>query len=615
MIRHVPPPAEPRKPLLESEAAPRARAARAAAPAGRVAAGETLRVVVLLRSRPLPSDHPLAHEAHPDRMPHERRRLEPHEVAELQRPADADVAAVVAFAQAAGLRVVESSAVRHDVVLEGTVSAVEAAFGLELLRFPTPAHGHRRGHHGPVHLPEALHPVVESVLGLDDLPLGRPRVPARVPRKDGLLWPREAAEAYRFPAGAGGAGRRIAIVSFGGGFHVSDLRAYFERTVAGHAPRVRVVAVGGAKNTPLATRVLRRFVRDFEAGTEGTVLAERYGADLDRALGTFETTMDVEIAGALAPRAEIDVYLAENTPAAWYAAIHAALGEAGGLDPGAPAAHRRPDVLSISWGNPESHWKANRMWPIHRALELARHHGVTVCCASGDFGSLGAPPEPGEALLAGVSFPASSPATLAVGGTRLDRAGGGRHPVDIAWNATWGGVHMASGGGVSGLFALPAWQQEEAAVPDPRDLAPGVWLSQQVHPQGFRGRGLPDVAACADGATGYRIRVGGVETVGGGTSAATPLWAALVALLCEELGHPLGWLNPVVYRPGLRGGFRDVTRGDNDVGGGVPSFRAGPGWDAVSGLGAPDGEALLAALRPGGGAPPAHPRTRGGRAA
>lgn len=238
------------------------------------------------------------------------------------------------------------------------------------------------------------------------------------------------------------------------------------------------------------------------------------------------------------------------------------------------------------------------MWAIHRALELAAHHGTTVCCASGDFGSLGAPP--GEAALPGVSFPASSPYALACGGTRL-RLRRGRLAEETAWNGAWAGARMASGGGVSGLFPLPEWQRR-AGVPAPRDLASRVWISRQVaRPQSFRGRGVPDVAANADGDSGYRIRVGGVDTPGGGTSAAAPVWAALVALLAEELGRPLGWINPLAYRAELRAGFRDVTRGDNDV---SPRrlgfFRAGPGWDAVCGLGSPDAEPLLRALRPPG---------------
>ena len=590
-----------RHPVIESEALPRlepaafgaAGAKTLAAGAARVPSQKRLRAVLVLRSRPLAPDHPLWHRTAATLRPHERGRLSRSDLETLQAAEPGDVAAVRAFARRAGLRVVESSRVRHDVVLEGTAAAFEAAFHLELEHFSTPR-GRRRGHRGPAHLEARLKDVVESVLGLDELPLARRGLPSRAARGE-LLWPREVAEAYRFPRGRG-RGQKIAVLSFGGGFHAADLEAYFAKAVSGTPPRVRVASVLGARNAPLEAPKLRRFVSDFQARVDAATLAKRYGADLETALDTFETTMDVEIAGALCPEAELEVWFAPDTPAGWYAAIHAALGQAGAFDPRSRRSPRPPTVLSISWGNVESQWKANRMWAIHRALELCRHHATTVCCASGDFGSLGSPP--GKAALPGVSFPASSPYALACGGTRL-RLRRDRVAEETAWNSEWGGVRMASGGGVSGLFPRPDWQRR-AGLPDPRRLGSPLWISGQVaRPSRFRGRGVPDVAANADGDSGYRIRVGGVDAVGGGTSAATPLWAALVALLAEELGHPLGWLNPLAYRAELRPGFRDVTRGTNDVSRRpLGFFRAGPGWDAVTGLGSPDAEGLLRALRP-----------------
>ena len=582
-----------RHPVIESEAAARPHEGARPNRALRVAGAKRLRVVLVLRTEPLPARHPLVARTAPGLWPHERGRLERSEIAELQCADPSDVAAVRAFARGAGLRVVESSRVRHDVVLEGTAADLERAFHLELEHFST-HRGQRRGHRGPAHLPTRLKDVVESVLGLDELPLSRRALPAAAPARRDLFWPREVAEAYGFPRGRG-RGQKIAVLCFGGGFHKSDLESYFARAVPGAGPRVRVASLMGARNGPLEKAKLRRFATDFNARMDSATLAKRYGADLQAALETLETTMDLEIAGALCPEAELEAWFAPDTPAGWYAAIHAALGEAGGLDGrGRRSRGVPPTVLSISWGNIESEWKANRMRAIHRALELCRHHGTTVCCASGDFGSLGVPA--GEAPLPGVSFPASSPYALACGGTSLRLVGGRLR--ETAWNSVWGGVRMASGGGVSGLFPQPDWQRR-AGVPDPSALPSPVWISGQVvRPSRFRGRGVPDVAANADGDSGYRVLLGGVETVGGGTSAATPLWAALVALLAEELGHPLGWLNPLVYRAALSTGFRDVTKGTNDV---SPSplgfFRAGPGWDATTGLGSPDVGGLSRALR------------------
>jgi kumamolisin len=136
---------------------------------------------------------------------------------------------------------------------------------------------------------------------------------------------------------------------------------------------------------------------------------------------------------------------------------------------------------------------------------------------------------------------------------------------------------------VSRTFPLPAYQ-----------ASAGVQVQADT---GQPGRGVPDVAANADPTTGYQIRVDGQEIVLGGTSAVAPLWAALVCRLVQALGAPLGPPHQALYRgagPGVAPpGFRDVTIGSNGA------YDAAPGWDPCTGLGTPDGTALLAALRSG----------------
>jgi kumamolisin len=103
---------------------------------------------------------------------------------------------------------------------------------------------------------------------------------------------------------------------------------------------------------------------------------------------------------------------------------------------------------------------------------------------------------------------------------------------------------------------------------------------------------VPDVAAVADPATGYRVRVDGQEMVIGGTSAVAPLWAALVARLAQGTGRPMGLLQPTLYGlGGSTGAFRDITVGGNGA------YSASAGWDPCTGLGVPVGEVLLTALR------------------
>jgi kumamolisin len=133
---------------------------------------------------------------------------------------------------------------------------------------------------------------------------------------------------------------------------------------------------------------------------------------------------------------------------------------------------------------------------------------------------------------------------------------------------------------VSELFARPSYQ---SATPVP------------VAPNQFVGRGVPDVAGDADPATGYAVLVDGANAAYGGTSAVAPLWAGLVARINQSLGVPVGFVNPLLYRPSAASGFHDVTAGNNG------GYSAGPGWDPCTGWGSPDGTRLLAALR---GTPP-----------
>jgi kumamolisin len=134
----------------------------------------------------------------------------------------------------------------------------------------------------------------------------------------------------------------------------------------------------------------------------------------------------------------------------------------------------------------------------------------------------------------------------------------------------------ATGGGVSEIFALPSYQQG-ANVP--------------TAPNGFAGRGVPDVAADADPNSGYSIVIDGQTAVVGGTSAVAPLWAGLLACINQSLGKNVGYVNALLYASTVPSTFHDITSGSNG------DDSAGPGWDVCTGLGTPDGSALLSALR------------------
>ncbi|WIE55965.1 S53 family peptidase [Curtobacterium sp. MCBD17_003] len=273
-----------------------------------------------------------------------------------------------------------------------------------------------------------------------------------------------------------------------------------------------------------------------------------------------EVMLDVEVVGALAPGAAIVVYFAPNT-------------DAGFVDAVATAAHATPTptAMSISWGQSEDAWTAQARSALDDAVVDAVSLGVTVTAAAGDNGSTDGQSDGGQH----VDFPASSPHVLACGGTRLE-ASGTTITSETVWND--GASGGATGGGVSDAFPLPTWQQ-------------GVGVPGTAGSSG--GRGVPDVAAVADPQTGYEVLVDGNRTVIGGTSAVAPLWAALIARIVQSTGRPLGLAQPVLYSAAST--FRDVTSGSNGA------FAAAPGWDACTGLGSPDGAALLGAVAAGSG--------------
>jgi kumamolisin len=163
-----------------------------------------------------------------------------------------------------------------------------------------------------------------------------------------------------------------------------------------------------------------------------------------------------------------------------------------------------------------------------------------------------------------VDFPASSPHALACGGTSLSAS------VETVWNDGSGGG--ATGGGISTVFALPAYQDGLMARPTSGQSSP---LSM---------RGVPDVAGNADPETGYQVRVDGETMVIGGTSAVAPLWAGLIARLRSSGAGTASFLAPFLYAS--PSSCNDITQGNNN------GYTASVGWDACTGLGSPNGAAL-----------------------
>lgn len=263
---------------------------------------------------------------------------------------------------------------------------------------------------------------------------------------------------------------------------------------------------------------------------------------------SVEVALDVDVIAAIVPKANITVYFAENSMRGFYRAIQ--------------VAGQNNSVVSISWGLDEASWVSAGGYALaFQLLFESLASRTTILASSGDWGSAGLTGS-GQHVL----FPASVPGCVACGGTTLLCSASTN---TIVGETTWPG----SGGGYSALYAKPQYQT--AAVP-----------TRTV-------RGVPDICGNADPATGYIVRCRGETLIVGGTSAVSPLWAALVAQLNQSRpGKPVlgGSANLRLYAMAGTAAFRDI------IGGGNGAFRAGQGWDATTGLGVPNGLGILEAL-------------------
>jgi hypothetical protein len=421
------------------------------------------------------------------------------------------------------------------------------AFAVELGRYESPTQKYR-GREGYIHLPSDLVEVVEGVFGLDNRRMARP-LHVRASKPAQLLTPLtppQVASLYDFPGG-NASGQTIGLLEFGGGYAPSDIQAFFSG-LGLTTPTLTAVSVDGATNSPGI---------DSNADTE--------------------VALDIDVAGSAAPGANIAVYFAPWTEQGWVDAVTTAVTDA----------TNKPTVLSISWGWAELQailgltWSQAAINAVSATFQEAMMLGVTVLAASGDSGS---DCQIGDGK-AHVLYPASDPWVTACGGTSVDNVSGSSFT-----QATWND-NGATGGGISDVFvpapAFQSWANLPSSVND-----------------GHNGRGIPDVAGNADPNSGYTLVLYGAPAGPiGGTSAVAPLFAGLVALLNANLGEPVGYLNWNLYAFAGPYVYQDISDGQSNAYNGAPGYSSGPGWDACTGFGSIDGNALLTALW-GTGLPP-----------
>jgi kumamolisin len=520
-----------------------------------------IQATVILKAPELPSADKL-----PDKA------LTPADFVKQYGASPADIEKVSHVLQSFGLRIENVANSRRSLRVSGTIAAMEAAFRPSLAIYHSAAQGEFRAREGAICIPTELEGLVTGVLGLDQRrtayrSMARRAATSHRPKSASALTPSDLEQHYDFPPGDS-ADQRIAIVEFGSPLQGGGMLppAYFPDDVSAFCkeqkrplPSVKTEPVGLA---PLTSE-------QYEA-----LNPEEQRDVLDL---TSEVMMDIEIIAALCPKAQISVYYAGWGQDGWVNLLDRVMKD-------------RPVVLSISYGLAEdsSDWSKSAIDAINDALQAVAMIGCTVCVSSGDDGSGCNATD----TRAHVEFPSCSPFVLAVGGTMISNRSGAEE--EVVWWQSPGrragdGHSGATGGGVSIHFARPSWQTVQVA---------------SLNHGSFDGRVVPDVAALA-GPPFYELTMLGQSAPNGGTSAAAPLWASLIARIDAQLpaGKRQRFLPRLLYASTATGHLvgaaacRDITTGNNashpQPGKG---YQATQGFDAVTGWGVPAGKALLAAL-------------------
>jgi hypothetical protein len=535
---------------------------------GPAEADETLTIILCIRQRldgpPLP-DH--AHwVATP---PGKRKFLSSEEFAARHGAAEQDLDTIARFAHGQGLKVVETSIPGRTVVLSGTVQQMSRAFAVDLDQYQSPEESYR-GHVGPLHLPNDIADIVHAVFGLDNRRVGH-RNGTGDPPGATTLTPPKVAQLYNFPPPPPSINKQsIGIIEFGGGWSQADIDSTL--FVFGLA----------TSTTPVDVDVTG---------------SNNYGSNPGN---DSESMLDICVAASVALGVTIRVYWGSDTTSStdWLAVLNAIITDSS-----------RPSVVTTSWvlarGDDTNTLgldglSTSQVNAVSAKFQALAALGVTIFAACGDDGSRSDTFD-GSAH---VQYPGSDPWVTSCGGTTISTT-----PSYVEWvwndfNPTETTIPQATGGGVSALFtgSLPPWQQP---VSVPKSLNDGTTI----------GRGVPDVAGNASLNSGYTVTVEGASSGPFcGTSAVSPLYAGLMAIINASLGQPVGFLNPTLYA------FRETVCRDVNAqammgsppDNGVPAYTnpittrhfpavkgypSGAGWDACTGLGVIDGGALLGALQ------------------
>ncbi|HVR07788.1 MAG TPA: S53 family peptidase [Thermoanaerobaculia bacterium] len=535
------------------------------------------RMILLLEPRPGAEERlaQLLTEQQDPASPRYHRWLTPEQFGAEFGPGDADVALVTGWLEAHGFNVDEVAPGRGWINFSGNVSQVESAFSTEIHDYEVDGAIRQSNATNPS-LPRGLTGLVHGIVSLNGFPrqaLHRVVLPLQ-----------QAQPSFTFTDGS----HFLAPADFA---TIYDLDSLYKGGIDGSGQSIAIVA-----RSDISLADVQGF-RSFFGLTANDPVFIHNGPDPgERNFGDeIEALLDTEWSGAVAPQATIDVVISASTRTT------------DGVDLSAQYAvsHNLAAAMSTSFGSCEARMRPSEIKFYNNLWAQAAAQGITAFVSSGDSGAAGCDSAGGKRGFGlAVNGLCSTPNDVCVGGTEFNE---GSNPSafwaasnqrdtqssalsyipETSWNENatvpGGSGLWSSGGGASRTYAKPSWQS-----------APGVPADRR--------RDVPDVSLSAALHDGYLLGLQG-KIVGpiGGTSASSPAFAGLMALVVQAKGGARqGNANPILYQLAASqyagGGpavFHDVTSGNNSVPR-LKGFACGRGYDEVTGLGSVDGAALVA---------------------
>ncbi|HEX3833863.1 MAG TPA: protease pro-enzyme activation domain-containing protein [Solirubrobacteraceae bacterium] len=490
-----------------------------------------------------------------------RHYLNVSEFAARFAPTAAQVAAVRTSLVKDGLTPGKISANGLTLPVTASAGTVETAFSTSLRRFALPNGQTGFANTNRPSIDPSVAGLVQGIVGLNTLAPTTPRVTVAHAKQP---------VGHAASAGADGQGCSAARTEatsqasyttsqIAARYHLNDLYA---AGIQGGGVTVAVYEL-----EPFSSSDVAAFQSCFH--TSSTVSTVGVDGGAGSGSGSGEAAMDIEDVIGLAPHADVRVYEGPATGGGAYDTYARIVSD------------NVAKVVTTSWGLCEGDQSPGTAAAESTLFQEAAAQGQTILASTGDIGSNDC-----SNHRQSVDDPASQPWVTGVGASSIHATG------ETVWNNSYG----ATGGGVSSVWARPAYQA--AAAQSESSVSCGA--------AGTTCREVPDVTANGDPNTGYVIYYNGQWNTMGGTSISTPTWAALTALADSSpacAGHPVGFANPALYKlaaTAYGANFGDVTSGANGYDH-VAGFSAGPGYDMASGLGTPNGRSIVPALC--GGAP------------